>query len=118
MSPFKQILRIILVIHGFLNIAQGFYVVFSPRAWAKQAGPAFVGSSEQALQSIGLGSIGVGAYGALGAYSNDRHFYALTALMRYTFAATVLTQWDRDQNGVAIYEILVAGTAMLASVLN
>ena len=53
MSPLNQTLRIILIVHGLLNVIQGFYIILAPFAWAQMAGTEFVGSSNLAFQSIG-----------------------------------------------------------------
>jgi hypothetical protein len=53
MSTIKQIIRIVLVVHGLLNLAQGTYCVLDPAWFLNVAGKGFEGSSQQALQSIG-----------------------------------------------------------------
>lgn len=53
MALTKQIIRMVLFIHGLLNIAQGFYCIFRPVAWAETAGEGFVGAPSKAIQSIG-----------------------------------------------------------------
>jgi hypothetical protein len=64
----------------------------------------------------GLGSIGVGVYGGLGAITNDRKFYFVTMLLRLTFATIQLSQWGWDENSAVIcYEVIVAALAGVAA---
>jgi hypothetical protein len=132
MSPIKQLIRLILILHGLLNVAQGFYSISNPTAWAELGGPSFHPSTNKALQSIGiplspihnttcmhtnvslgLGCIGVGAYGAWGALSNNRSFYVLTFILRLTFATIAYLSWGWEENApVIMYE---GGVAILAA---
>ena len=133
MGVIKRIVRLLLIIHGILNAAQGIYCVVNPSAFAEIAGPAYHGASDQALQSIGnavtdviklanvidfrpgLGAIGVGIYGAAGAVANQRSFYAITVLMRLLFGTVVLAQhaWDNTST-VVMYEYTAASVAAIA----
>ncbi|KAK4617578.1 hypothetical protein CLAFUW4_12451 [Fulvia fulva] len=98
MSSIQKAARWLLVLHGIGNIAQGTFSILRPDSFASAAGPRFLGSPDQAIQSIGLGSLGVGIYGAAGALSNDRRFFVVTAAMRFLFGLIVATQWDWDAN--------------------
>lgn len=53
MSRLSQTARFLLILHGFLNIAQGLYSLTQPRAWAALAGPNFTRTPDQAVQAIG-----------------------------------------------------------------
>lgn len=70
------------------------------------------------IQSLGLGCIGVGAYGAYGAVTSLRGFYITTALIRVVFASIGLAAWGwEDSAAVIMYEGFVAMIAALAVVL-
>ena len=55
-------------------------------------------------------------YGAAGALSNDRRFFAVTAAMRFIFGLVVVTQWGWETNWtVFLYEWGVCCIAAIAA---
>lgn len=53
MSPLARIAQLLLILHGIMNIAQGFYSLASPQEYAQMAGDMFAGVSDKAIMSIG-----------------------------------------------------------------
>ena len=53
MSRLSQIARILLILHGLLNILQGLYSIIQPSTWAALAGSDFIGTPDKAVQAIG-----------------------------------------------------------------
>jgi hypothetical protein len=53
MPALSQICRVILIVHGLMNIGQGIYTLVSPKGYAELAGDMFAGAPDMALQSIG-----------------------------------------------------------------
>jgi len=45
--------RVLLVIHGALNIAQGLFSILAPQTYLGETGEMFIGAPDKALQSIG-----------------------------------------------------------------
>ncbi|KAJ4331727.1 hypothetical protein N0V95_009822, partial [Ascochyta clinopodiicola] len=52
MSRLATTARILLLLHGLVNIIQGLYSITSPRAWASLAGPHFSDAPDTAVQAI------------------------------------------------------------------
>lgn len=57
MSIVSRTARFLLIGHGLLNIAQGFYSITRPYDWTVLAGSSFVGTPPAAVQSIGIFSL-------------------------------------------------------------
>ena len=53
MAVVKQVVRIVLFLHGVFNILQGAYSVLRPLEFAKAAGVGYEGAPDKAIQSIG-----------------------------------------------------------------
>jgi hypothetical protein len=53
MSTTANVARILLVIHGVMNIGQGLYSILAPQAYLKTTGDMFATAPEKAIQSIG-----------------------------------------------------------------
>lgn len=53
MSRISQIARLLLALHGLMNIVQGLYSITNPRGWTDLAGASFAGSPAHAVQAIG-----------------------------------------------------------------
>jgi uncharacterized protein YjeT (DUF2065 family) len=52
-SLLSQLARILLSLHGLLNLLQGLYSLAYPQEWAALSGDMFTGAPDKALQSIG-----------------------------------------------------------------
>ena len=53
MSPLSRVARLLLILHGLVNVAQGIYSIVSPQWYATLVGDMFDGAPDKALQSIG-----------------------------------------------------------------
>lgn len=107
----QRVARYLLIVQALGNVLQGLHSIFYPSQYAESAG--FSPSQDNAIQSIGLGSLGMGVYGLVGAISGDRVFFYITSGLRLAFAALVLLIWGRW--GVASYELIVAGLSWVAA---
>lgn len=138
MALIKHVVRVLLFLHGLSNVAQGIYCVLRPVDWAAAAGQGFVGAPDKAIQSIGwscplhmtvlqsvyttdnalgLGSIGVGVYGAWGASTSYRRFFLITLFLRMAFATIAFQLWGWDSSSrVVMYEVAVAFIAALGAI--
>ncbi|KAF2628283.1 hypothetical protein BU25DRAFT_448224 [Macroventuria anomochaeta] len=114
MSRISQIARFLLLIHGLLNIAQGLYCIAQPLAWSELAGSAFRGTPNPAVQSIGLGALGVGWYQCVFACQNNKALFIATIPLRIIYAA-IIARWGGWKP--VLYELAVWGLANCAAYL-
>ena len=48
-----NIARVLLIVHGLANMAQGFYSIMNPSGWRTVVPPSFAGTPDAAIQAIG-----------------------------------------------------------------
>jgi len=73
----------------------------------------FIQSRFLSSHCAGLGSLGVGWYSLVFAWSGNRTFFLATVPIRLTFAGLILSQWG--WSGVVGYEASVAVVAAVAA---
>lgn len=53
MSALANGARVLLVLHGVTNVAQGLFSILLPQAYLEKTGDMFIGAPDKAIQSIG-----------------------------------------------------------------